>query len=90
MDKKHIVFLCTLVALLAMFFQFSRMDGFLHMYSVKKNALQKVGFDAISSSIGENERDQYLIIYDPHDVASVFMRHRMQWLLKQKKKASIL
>ena len=89
MDKKHIVFLCTLVALLAMFFQFSRMDGFLHMYSVKKNALQKVGFDAISSSIGENERDQYLIIYDPHDVASVFMRHRMQWLLKQKKKACV-
>jgi hypothetical protein len=89
LDKKHIVFLCILVALLAMFFQFSRMDGFLHMYSVKKNALSKVAVDEVLSSIDENERDQYLIIYDPHDVASVFMRHRMQWLLKQKKKACV-
>ena len=87
MDKKHIILLCALAALLALFFQFSRMDGFLHLYSVHKNAALEGGSPEEASPVQDSERDRYLIIYDPHDVASVFMRHRLAWLLGQKKKA---
>ena len=85
MDKKHIILLCALAALLALFFQFSRMDGFLHLYSVQKKAALEGGSPEEASPVQDSERDRYLIIYDPHDVASVFMRHRQAWLLGQKK-----
>ena len=87
MDKRHIVLLCVFVSLLAVFFQFSRMDGFLK-FGIENNILPQRSLMG-----GEEEktgnRDKYLIIYDHHDVPSVFARHRLEWLLSQEKKEHV-
>lgn len=84
MDKRHIVLLCVLVFLLAAFFQFSRMDGFLH-FGIERNILPLPPL-AGQEQEAKGRRDRYLIIYDNHDVPSVFARHRLEWLLNQEKK----
>lgn len=87
MDKRHIVLLCVFVSLLAVFFQFSRMDGFLK-FGLENNVLPRAPLvDSATGNAGS--RDKYLIIYDPHDVPSVFARHRLEWLLSQEKKEHV-
>lgn len=84
MDKRYIVLLCVLVSLLAAFFQFVRMDGFLK-FGGETNILPRLS-QLENDGEQESSRDRYLIIYDNHDVSSVFARHRLEWLLDQEKK----
>lgn len=84
MDKRYIAFLCSLVFIMAAFFQFSRMDGFLHLGTVQNILPQLPLVEPEQEKTGG--RDKYLIIFDHHDVSSVFARHRLEWLLDQEKK----
>ena len=94
MDKRGILAICAFVILLACFFQFSRMDGFLYLDAVQ-HKLSLSGLtegeemparDGLEKGEG---RDIYLVFYDQHDVASTFMRHRLEWLLNQQKKGMV-
>ena len=84
MDKRGIALVFALVMVLGVFFQFSRMDGFLHLSPLRNLALlpamEEQG-DAVAQA-----RDRYLILYDPRDVGSVFARHRLAMILAQQKK----
>ena len=84
MDKRGIALVFALVMVLGVFFQFSRMDGFLHLSPLRNLALlpamEEQG-DAVAQA-----RDRYLILYDPRDVGSVFARHRLAKILAQQKK----
>lgn len=84
MDKRGIIGVCILVILLACFFQFCRMDGFLHLASML-NTTQLPPGESRGEPV-EADREKYLLLYDPHDVSSVFARHRLEWLLSQQKK----
>lgn len=86
MDKRGIVGIIVLVILLGCFFQFSRMDGFLKLDSVKN--LVSVPKLWEKQAEVDKARDTFLILYDPRDVASVFAEHRLSRLIAQQKKAS--
>lgn len=83
-DKRHIALVCALVVVMACFFQFNRMDGFLHLFGVR-NEVSRPDFKQMEGAENDS-RDKYLLIYDEHDVPSVFARHRLKWLLSQEKK----
>ena len=85
MDKRGIVGIIALVILLGCFFQFSRMDGFLRLDSVKN--LVSVPKIMEDSSTSDKKRDTFLLLYDPRDVASVFAEHRLTRLIRQQKKS---
>ncbi len=92
MDKRSIFIISAAVIVLACFFQFSRMDGFLHFASPKnESTLTKIEESAETDGIElpTSSRETYLIVYDPHSVDSTFARHRLEWLLKQIKKKSV-
>ncbi len=84
MDKRGIALVFALVMVLGIFFQFNRMDGFLHLSALRNltllPALEEQG-DAVALA-----RDKYLILYDPRDVGSVFARHRLAGILARQKK----
>ncbi|MBP3781209.1 MAG: hypothetical protein ILA30_06050, partial [Selenomonas sp.] len=86
MDKRGIAGIIAFVILLGCFFQFSRMDGFLKLDSVKN----LVNVPAVLDKKDEfdESRDNFLIIYDSRDVASVFAEHRLSKLIAQQKKRS--
>ena len=84
MDKRGILAICAFVIVLACFFQFSRMDGFLHL-GAPANDTQLPSSPPQGEPV-EETKDTYLVLYDPHDVSSVFARHRIEWLLAQQKK----
>jgi len=86
MDKRGIVGLIVGVILLGFFFQFSRMDGFLKLDSVKN--LAKIPQINEKTQEMDQYRDNFLILYDPRDVASVFAEHRLSKLIAQQKKSS--
>ena len=87
MDKRGIAAVTVFVVLLGCFFQFTRMDGFLKLDSVK----HFVDIPSVEHAVDmpEMARDSYVIVYDPQDVESVFIQHRMEWLLSQMKKDSV-
>ncbi|WP_026767839.1 DUF2194 domain-containing protein [Selenomonas ruminantium] len=86
MDKRGIVGLIVFVILLGCFFQFTRMDGFLKLDSVKN----LIGVPSVSEKNSEwdAQRDKFLILYDPRDVSSVFAEYRLSRLIAQQKKFS--
>ena len=86
MDKRGIAGIIAFVILLGCFFQFTRMDGFLKLDSVKN----LVNVPRILDKKGDwdQSRDSFLILYDARDVASVFAEHRLSRLIAQQKKSS--
>ena len=75
MDKRGIAAVTVFVVLLGCFFQFTRMDGFLKLDSVK----HLVDIPSVEHAVDmpEMARDSYVIVYDPQDVESVFIQHRI-------------
>ena len=92
MDKRSIFIISAAMIVLACFFQFSRIDGFLQFASpTHESTLAKIVGSAQTDDIElpTSPRETYLIVYDPHSVDSTFARHRLEWLLKQIKKKSV-
>lgn len=86
MDKRSIVGIIALVIVLGCFFQFSRMDGFLKLDSVRN--LIEVPKILDSNDAADKNRDSFLLLYDPRDVSSVFAEHRLTKIIEQQKKAA--
>lgn len=85
MDKRSIIGVIIFVILLGCFFQFSRMDGFLKLDSLR-NIVNLPGSKQLGQAV-DKERDSFLILYDPRDVASVFAEHRLTKIIQQQKKS---
>ena len=84
MNKREILLVFALVLLLGCFFQFSRMDGFLHLFPL--NGWTQLADGAYQGEPVDVGREKFLILYDPRDVESVFARHRLTELLNRQKK----
>ena len=85
MNKRHIVLLFLFVMFLGCFFQYARLDGFLHLDAVQNSSTESetppqedvwTGADRVA-------RDHYVIIYDPTDVPSMYARHNAEKMLDE-------
>ena len=86
MNKRSLCILIFIAFLLGCFFQYSRLDGFLHIESPKNLALtERVGRAAPPES-EDLAREKFLLIYDPTDVASMYARHNMERIFTEKRK----
>ena len=87
MNKRNIVLLFLFAALLGCFFQYTRIDGFLHLGAVKNLvAPQRAGL-APWQDAETVARDHYVIFYDPEDVPSMYARHNAEKMLTEQKKS---
>lgn len=87
MDKRGIYIVFVLALLLGCFFQYNRMDGFLHLFS-RENVTSFSGTKMLQGKImTDGGKDAYLILYDSMDVASVLQRHNLTVMLDKQKKA---
>ena len=85
MNKRSLCILLCIAFALGLFFQYSRMDGFLHL-GVADNAL-RMGGVLRAAPTEQMPREKFLIIYDPEDVPSMYARHNMEKILTEKRKA---
>lgn len=86
MHKNSVFWIVGIVFLLGLFFQYNRMDGFLHLFTAantKGSPEQKSGEPW--SQADTVTPDTYLIIYDPGNVESMFLRHETERMLTEKK-----
>ena len=86
MNNRSLCLLLLIAFLLGCFFQYSRLDGFLHLGGVD-NALSIDGSLRPAPPEEELPREKFLIIYDPEDVPSMYARHNMEKILTEKRKA---
>lgn len=86
MNKRGVYLIFLAVLLLGCFFQYLRMDGFLHLGALRNFAAVERAKQQPWAEADAITRDRYLIFYDPEDVASMFARHNVERLLAQQKK----
>ena len=87
MDKRGIYIVFAFALALGCFFQYSRMDGFLHLFS-RENSTGFSGMRVLQGRlVAEEGKDAFLILYDSLDVASVLERHNLTEMLDKQKKA---
>ena len=87
MDKRGIYLVIAFAVVLGCFFQYHRMDGFLHLFS-KENTTSFSGMRMLQGRlVAEKGKDAFLILYDSLDVASVLQRHNLTEMLDKQKKA---
>lgn len=85
-NKRSLCILLGIAFLLGLFFQYSRLDGFLHLGSVGNRPLTERLLRPAPTD-EELLREKFLIIYDPEDVPSMYARHNMEKILTEKRKA---
>ena len=85
-NKRSLCILLGIAFLLGLFFQYSRLDGFLHLGAVGNRPLTE---RLLTPAPTEEDlpREKFLIIYDPTDVLSMYARHNMEKILTEKRKA---
>ena len=85
-NKRSLCLLLFIAFLAGLFFQYSRLDGFLHLGLVSN----ELNLDRLLRPAPPEEelpREKFLIVYDPADVPSMYARHNMEKLLTEKRKA---
>lgn len=83
--KKEIWSVFIVTALLGVFFQINRMDALLYI-NPRQNHLEEGNFlQAVGSQ--QQNRENYLLIYDPADVQSVLTRHIVEKIIHEQKKS---
>ena len=85
MNKRSLYILLFVSFFLGCFFQYSRLDGFLHLGLVG-NELSTERSERPMPPEGNLPREKFLIVYDPADVASMYARHNTEKLLTEKRK----
>lgn len=83
--KKEIWSVFIVTALLGVFFQINRMDALLYI-NPWQNHLEEGNFLQVVGSQQQN-RENYLLIYDPADVQSVLTRHIVEKIIHEQKKS---
>lgn len=84
MYKKNISMILVLVFCLGVFFQYNRMDGFIRLLSNKNIALT-VNNNSAADNIDE-KRDKYLVIYDPSNIYSIYLKKIVEQAITEQKK----
>ena len=89
MNKRHIVLLFLFVAFLGCFFQYARLDGFLHLGAVQNSSTASTPEKEEDAWADADSvlRDHYVILYDPTDVPSMYARHNAEKMLDEQKKS---
>ena len=87
MNKRNIVLLFVFAALLGCFFQYTRLDSFLHLGAVQNQRTAEQTEQAPWQDADTIERDHYVIVYDPTDVPSMYSRHNVERMLTEQKKS---
>ena len=85
-NKRSLCILLGIAFLLGLFFQYSRLDGFLHL-GTTTNELPAEGELRPAPPEAQLPREKFLIIYDPTDVPSMYARHNTEKILTEKRKA---
>ena len=86
MNKRSLYILLLVSFFLGCFFQYSRLDGFLHLGALSNRLLgQHAAYDKPFD--GDMPQEKFLILYDPTDVLSMYTRHNVEKLLTEKRKA---
>ncbi|BEU87565.1 DUF2194 domain-containing protein [Selenomonas sp. TAMA-11512] len=86
MNKRSLCILLCIAFALGLFFQYSRLDGFLHLGAVENRTLiERLLRPAPTEE--QLPREKFLIVYDPTDVLSMYARHNMERILTEKRKA---
>lgn len=83
--KKEIWSVFIVTALLGVFFQINRMDALLYINPWKNNLEEGNFLQAVGSQ--QQNRENYLLIYDPADVQSVLTRHIVEKIIHEQKKS---
>lgn len=86
MNKRSLCLLLFIAFLLGCFFQYSRFDGFLHLGALNNRMFADRSLQSMPPE-GEIAREKFLIVYDPADVLSMYARHNMEKIFKEKRKA---
>lgn len=86
MNRRSLYVIVALCALIGIFFQINRMDGFLHFSTIKNTAVQDNINSAQPLAAQNKACDKYLIIYDADDVGAVLTRHLAEEILANQKK----
>lgn len=82
--KKEIWSVFIVTALLGVFFQINRMDALLYINPWQNNLEEGNFLQAVGSQ--QQNRENYLLIYDPADVQSVLTRHIVEKIIHEQKK----
>lgn len=88
MNKRGIYALFFVVVLLGCFFQYTRLDGFLHLNPAanKFRRIENLPVQVDWSQVENLPVENYIVIYDPTSVRSMFCRHNAERTLQAKKK----
>ena len=86
MNKRTIYIIFVLTFLLGLFFQYSRMDGFLHLSTVCNLALGSSTKTSEPAVRDGAVQDRFLLLYDPADVSSMLLKHTLEEMLTAQKK----
>lgn len=87
MNRRSIVFLLVLAALLGLFFQLTRSSSFWQAASFRNAAHQRMTAQEPWSEAADIARDHFVILYDPTEVPSMFTRHNAETMLQEQKKS---
>lgn len=86
MRKTGIYWIVGIVLFLGLFFQYNRMDGFLHLFTVGNTRMNSEPNSGEPwKGADEVMPDTYLIVYDPSSVESMFLRHETERMITEKK-----
>lgn len=87
MNRKQIYMVIGLAAMVGCFFQYNRMDGFLHWSRVENRILISGKSQGVPGSAVQ--REKYVLLYDAGDVGSVLTAHMVEKILQEEKKEVI-
>lgn len=90
MYKRNFIAAFLIVFLLGLFFQYNRTDGFMKLSTnIHENFGANGTFVEGSEEDKELERETFLILYDPMNLRSMFLKHYLERFIREQKKATL-
>jgi hypothetical protein len=90
MYKRNFIAAFLIVFMLGLFFQYNRTDGFMKLST---NIHENFGMNGTlvegSGADRAMERETFLILYDPVNLRSMFLKHYLERFLREQKKATL-
>ena len=90
MYKRNFIAAFLIVFLLGLFFQYNRTDGFMKLST---NIHENFGANGALVEGSEEdkalEREAFLILYDPLNLRSMFLKHYLERFIREQKKATL-
>lgn len=90
MYKRNFIAAFLIVFLLGLFFQYNRTDGFMKLSTnIHENFGANGTFVEGSEEDKALERETFLILYDPMNLRSMFLKHYLERFIREQKKATL-